>query len=442
MTTLFATSPIAAHVNSTENINSVVKQILLSERFLFYVLGAMFISFIILPPYANQLSIGIVILTLLLAICVVPAALNLFLFRKQLLELYFVIPILALGITVGGLNGHHFSDIVRGLLPFSIYIVAISAFLFIDPKYFPKLSQTFVVAALILALKTFAILALNNIGLDKLLSGHRGTFYDINSGLPFAATAIPLTLLAFQSKFLRFTIISILLMQILIGQSKSLIILTGLSFFVLFFFYEEKTRSSAYRFYETGIKMLVFATAILIAAATFSSNPVFQRFNSMVQNPQLELGGRFYEMKNSIRQLDETPIFGKGHGYVFIHKKADSPVDAPEFEERRYVHSTFFYHLALFGLFGAPFIMLMFHGPLLYGLLITFGTIGLEGSAILRERRRVLLILTLCGLTLFGFNMISASYKNPQSLILLAFVNAYILTIVRGSRSESRAKAI
>lgn len=397
------------------------------------------ICLVFVQPYANSVDPMVVAMAILFFLLSFPAFVSLVLTKRPMLEVLVFLPILAISVAVGALNGHIPGDIVRGIIPYTIYIVTFGAIVAMKPVSRLELLRWYVIIAALISLKTLVILALNGVSLSDITRGVRATYFDINSGLPIATLAIPFVFVCFSNRWIQAALLVVLTTQILLGQSKALILITAVYYLVFLTVYTPPFKQLGSRAASLLLKVLIIISVGTVTLATFSSNPLAQRFITAVTDPKTELSGRVFEMGNSIRAIEETPLLGRGQGYVFIHKAATSTDENPVYEERRYTHSVVFYHLALMGLLGMPFALLMLYGPLLYlsaaqvnRLIGPPESIKLPVSQF--SNYYVPTILAATGMLLF--NLVSASYKNPQSLIILALINAVIFCLLSAAKNS------
>ncbi len=412
-----------------------------SEKNVLLLLKALLFTFVIVSPYANKINPPLLVMALLLVLLAIPAAVVMLRAERKVFEVWLFLPLLGISIAVGLLNGHIPANVVRGSIPYLIYIVAFASILYIPPEKRFELMRWYVYMAVLVSLKTFAILIYNGVTPSDIARGARATFYDINSGFPIAMAAVPFVFVFFKNRWLQAILLLILVGQVTLGQSKILMLATVVILAVFFMIFTPNQKLIGVRATVLLTKFLTVIGIIGIIIFTFNDNPLLQRFSRMVTNPNIELSGRVYEMGNAIRSIDKNPFLGRGQGYVFIHKSANSPDNAPRFEERRYVHSVLFYHLAIMGLIGLPFALLMFHGPAFYFLVLAKkGRAGAGDQAKKNKYTGNLdqfyLPIKMAAFGLFAFYMVSAAFKNPQSLILLALVNALIYTLLEHQKSS------
>lgn len=405
----------------------------MSQKYTFWILKALFLCFVLVSPYANKVDPALIVMVVLFFLLILPAFFNLLQARRPVFEVWIFLPMLALSIAIGLFNGHIPANVVRGIVPYLIYIVAFGAVLFIPKDKRLELLRWYVIIAVLISLKTFGILIYNGITPADIIRGVRATFYDINSGLPMAMVAIPFVFVCFKNPWVKTAFLVILITQILLGQSKALMMATTAFLGIFFLTYRPRSGHMKIQSITMISKLLAITSLIAIIVFTFNKNPLLQRFVNMVTHSKVELSGRIYEMENVLRAMEKNPFLGRGQGYVFIHKAADSPDDAPRYEERRYTHSVLFYHLAIMGLLGMPLALLMLHGPLFYVIWLALrrtATQAGDKKSDKDEMTSYYLPLILAGFGLMAFNMVSASFKNPQSLSVLGLVNAMIFTLM------------
>jgi len=395
-------------------------------------------------PFANKLDPALLLMAAILLLLTPVAIVTLLRMEPPVFEVWLFLPMLALSVAIGLLNGHEPANVARGTIPYLIYIVTFAAILSLPPEKRLSLVRLFVIVAALLSLKTLAILAYNGVGPDKIMHGVRATYYDINSGLPMAMAALPFALVCFRSGKARAILAILLVLQVLLGQSKSLMVATAVFLVVFAISYVPRPRRISIRASTTLIKTLGVVVFAAVTILTFNKNPLMQRFILMVSSPQTELAGRLYEIKNVMRAMEQNPLLGRGQGYVFLHKSALSQKGKPRFEKRRYTHSILFYHLAIMGLLGMPLALLLLHGPVFYLIWHTFNPRrrpfvlrGCDGTPV----ARLSMATILSGLGMLAFNLVSASYKNPQSLIVLALINALCFTLLAGNGRPSETGA-
>lgn len=397
------------------------------------------ICLVFVQPYANSVDPMVVAMAILFFLLSFPAFVSLVLTKRPMLEVLVFLPILAISVAVGALNGHIPGDIVRGLIPYAIYIVTFGAIVAMKPVSRLELLRWYVIVATLISLKTLVILGLNGVTPSDIAGGVRATFFDINSGLPIAMLAIPFVFVCFSNPWVQATLLVILTSQILLGQSKALMAITAVFYLVFLTIYTPSLKQLGSRATASLIKLLIVISLVTVTTLTFSANPLVQRFINAVTNPGIELSGRIYEMGNSIRAIEENPLLGRGQGYIFVHKSAASTEENPVFEERRYTHSVFFYHLATMGILGMPFALLMFYGPLLYLSAAQVNRLISPPESIkspIRQFKNYYVPTILAATGMLLFNLVSASYKNPQSLVILALINAVIFCLLSAAKNS------
>lgn len=401
------------------------------ERSTALLLKLVLLMFLFVQPYANHIDPALIVLMGLIGLLAVPAGLSLFVAERSRLEVWLFLPMLLLSGCVGLLNDHLPSNVIRGVIPYAIYLIAFLSALVLSPPRRFALVPWIVAAACLLSLKTVGILATNGVGSAAILQGARATFYDINSGLPIGLAALPLVVLCVPSGWARLTAIAAITGQIVLGQSKALMGVAALVLAVLPFIGKSKLRNIEVGAYWRFAILAAGAFALVILIGTFQQNPLVHRFVVMIEKSENELGGRRNEMQNAWMSFERAPLLGEGQGFVFLHRPAGATDDTVGLESRRYLHSVFFYHLAIMGILGLPFALLLLHGPFLYagGRLLRLA-LG-RPSVAKRHQQSLLLPLVLSGLGLFLFNLVSASFKNPQTLILTGIVNALLWAAIR-----------
>ncbi len=405
-----------------------------STSIVYFLLQLLLFSFLLVSPFANEVDWAIILMALLLFVLVVPALRTLVQAKRPTFEILAFLPMLVISIIVGLKSGNIPSNVVRGTIPYVIYIVSFAAVLYLPSAKRLMLARWYVIVAAMVSFKTMVLMASNGVTPIDVLHGVRATFFDINSGLSISMAAVPFVIVCFKNKWLRALLLFLLVGQVVLGQSKSLMVLTAAFLAVFFVVYIPKSRFVFVRALMIAAKAIAAITVLAAVVVTFNQNPLLQRFTLMVTNPKTELSGRIYEINNVLKVIDDRPLLGTGQGFVFIHKAADSPDSAPVYEERRYTHSVLFYHIAIMGFLGMPFAMLMLHGPGIYMALAMAGHwLRRQHSGHNRKRGpydAYFLPVMMSSLGLMAFNLVSASYKNPQSVILLGFMNALAFTLL------------
>ncbi len=417
------------------------------QNMTFRLLQLLLLCFVPVSPFANKLDPALLLMAGVLLLLLPAAFMTLIRLERPVFEVWLFLPMLALSMAVGLLNGHVPSNVFRGIIPYLIYIIAFAAILFLPREKRFELLRFYILIVVLIALKTFVILVYNGVSPADIARGVRATFFDINSGLPMAMVTVPLVFAAVMRVRVRALILSVLVGQVLLGQSKSLMVMT--LFFLVFFAisHQLSTRQVELRSVILLTKIMTVVIVSVLVILTFDRNPLLHRFTLMVTSPETELAGRLYEMQNVLMSLEKNPLLGRGQGYVFIHRAAGSPKDAPRYEERRYTHSILFYHLAIMGFSGFLFALLLLHGPVFYLVwrrLADLWTLEkTEGREMETDGKwhfdRLPVALILAGMGMLAFNLVSASYKNPQSLIMLALLNALVFTVLdRGRPGTSK----
>lgn len=406
------------------------------ETYTYFFWTLLFVSFVLQQPYANRVDPALLLMAACLAALAIPAFITLVRRERPAAEAWMFIVPLCISITVGLLNGHQLENVLRGTVPYVIYVIAIASFMRLSPESRTTMTRWYMIVATALCFKTLMILAIEGVGLGDFLTGTRASFFDINSALPFSLAALPMVFVVLRRSFWRFPIAGLLILQIVLGQSKALMGLAALSLIAIALVSRRKIQGPWQLAIARPIKTLLAVAVIGIAAITFENNPLFNRFITMVTAAETELGGRAYEMRNTLRSMEQNPLFGRGQGYVFIHRDPTSTPERPIFTERRYAHSILFYHLAIMGLIGAPFALLLLHGPVLYGAVAalrarTRGILDEHSEDVKRqEMLQTLLLYLVAGTALALYNLVTASFKNPQSLVVLGLTNGMIWTVL------------
>lgn len=388
------------------------------SRLLLLDLQLIFVLWLVADPLLNRLAWPTVSIGLLLVVpgLLIPVALA----RQPAATIWGWLLLLFLGITGAFQIQQDIqpSDFFRGVVPYVIYLGWFAAALLLSAEQTRRLVRTYVAVAVLLALKTFVILIQNQVGFADFQRGVRATYYDLNSSLVLSACAIPLVLGFVRSTQVRLVLVLVLGAQVLVSMSKSLIGLTLVALPAYFVAANWRSIRRSPRRLLTHAAALVLGAALVFSAVRTS--PFFSRFHLAVLSPDTELSGRATEVRNALAVFRQAPFTGAGVGLVFRHVGTPAP-GAISVQERRYTHSALFYHLAAVGLLGTVLYMGMILHPILRALSrwSWAGGSGLSGP-------EALAVVLATGVVL-SMLFVTAGFKNPQTNMLLGFLNAVLV---------------